>query len=271
MPRNFLLTALVIFLTPSAKAEPILLCGGDTAFVVDTTTAKDEIEKSWTWNAKQCDQLPEAMVAHVAVILVSAIDYGSLKTDAETDKWLRDNSGIYARIAEEIMTRKDVSGYRFATKENVRRGMVEWLDGYLEIQLNKGLSGADRVTTLIFEMANASRHQDHQQIDLAADEGLIRTPEEFGLAHEMIEFEALRIHRQILMELDSRAGPLPTEFFYFVTPTPRSIKDYQLPDLFQYLKTQKEAGHSDHYYKAFHLRKSERETPNKSSERTPIH
>ena len=99
---------------------------------------------------------------------------------------------------------------------------------------------------------------------------MIQTPGEFGLAHEMIEYEALRLHRQILIEIESRTGPLPTEFFYFVTPTPRSIKDYQLPDLCQYLKAQKKSGHTDHYYKHFHLRKSTRGTPNKSPEPTPI-
>lgn len=140
--------------------------------------------------------------------------------------------------------------------------MVLRLDGYLEIQLNADLSGASRMTTLIFEMANASRHRDHQQVDLAADRGLIRTAGEFGLAHEMIEYEALRMHRQILFELESRAGPLPTEFFYYVTPAPRSTGDYRLPDLFQYLKAQRESGHTEHYYKRFDQRKSGQEKPN---------
>jgi hypothetical protein len=201
------------------------------------------------------------LAAHLAVTIASAIDYGSFKTDSETDKWLRDNSVTYAKLVESIESRKDVRGYRFAVKEDVCRGMVVRSDGYLEIQLNARLSGADRVTTLIFEMANASRYRDHEQIDLAVDEGLIRTPEEFGLAHEMIEYEALRLHRQILIEIEARAGPLPPEFFYYVTPSPRSIEDYQLPDLYRYLKTQKESGHTDYYYKFFYLRKSGQAAP----------
>ena len=138
------------------------------------------------------------LVAHFAATVASAIDYGSFKTDAETDQWLSDNSATYATLAKDIALRKDVRGYRFVSKDNVLRGMVVWVDGYLEIHLNTELSGPNRVTTIIFEMANASRHRDHQQIDLAADDGLIRTPGEFGLAHEMIEYEALRLHRQIL-------------------------------------------------------------------------
>lgn len=60
MTRNLHLpVALLIFLAPSAEAEPIILCGDDTVFVVDT--AQDKIEKAWNWKAKQCAQLPEAM------------------------------------------------------------------------------------------------------------------------------------------------------------------------------------------------------------------
>ena len=63
MPRIFCLAVvLTISLVPTAKAEPILLCGADTVFVVETATAtKGKIEKTWSWNAKQCDELPEAV------------------------------------------------------------------------------------------------------------------------------------------------------------------------------------------------------------------
>jgi hypothetical protein len=198
------------------------------------------------------------IVAYLAAAIASAFDFSSFKTDAERDQWLKANSTTYAKIAEEIRARKDLHGYRFVSKGDVRRGMVLWSDGYLEVRLNKELSGADRITTLIFEVANGSRHRDHQQIDLAADKGLIRTAEEFGLAHEMVEYEALRMHRQVLLELESRAGPLPREFFYYVTPLPRSTAEYRLPDLFHYLKAQKETGHTAEYYKLFAERKSKR-------------
>ena len=56
-----LAAALLSFLTTPAQAEPIILCGGDTVFVVDTATAKDNIEHAWSWKAIQCEQLPTAM------------------------------------------------------------------------------------------------------------------------------------------------------------------------------------------------------------------
>lgn len=216
-------------------------------------------------NPRGCARLGIALlVAQLAATgAAAAFDFGSFKTDTETDQWLRENSATYAGLVADIERRTDIRGYRFVAQEEVRRGMVAWFDGYLEIQLNPQLAREDRVTAIIFEMANASRYRDHQQIDLAVDQGLIRTPEEFGLAHEMIEYEALRLHRQILLEIAARAGPLPTGFFYFVTPAPRSIEDYQLPDLHQYLKSQKESGHTSHYYKLFPLRASAREVRTK--------
>lgn len=195
------------------------------------------------------------------------IDFPSFETDTEADQWLRKTSATYAAIAGSIESNRDVHGYRFAARDDIRRGMVARVDGYLEIQLNVELSGPDRLTTLIFEMANASRFPDHQQVDLAVDRGLITTPEQFGLANEMIEYEALKLHRQVLIEIESRAGALPAGFFYFVTPAPRSIEDYRLPGLYQYLKAQKESGHTAHYYRWFHLRKPGRGTPRKSPER----
>ena len=60
MFRNLpLATALAICFASTAAAEPIILCGWDTVFILDT--ADDRSEPIWTWNAKQCEQLPEAL------------------------------------------------------------------------------------------------------------------------------------------------------------------------------------------------------------------
>jgi hypothetical protein len=63
MTRTFLSTVMVaIWLVGGANAEPLLVCGAETVFTVETATAaKGKVEKSWTWDAKQCRQLPEAM------------------------------------------------------------------------------------------------------------------------------------------------------------------------------------------------------------------
>jgi hypothetical protein len=60
--RTFLATALAIFLVPSAKAESLLLCGWDKVLLLETSTAEQgKIEKVWTWDAKQCKELPDGV------------------------------------------------------------------------------------------------------------------------------------------------------------------------------------------------------------------
>jgi hypothetical protein len=59
MPRPLPVIALLVLLASFANAEPIILCGWDTVFVVDTSTTNTK--PIWTWTAKRCEQLPEPM------------------------------------------------------------------------------------------------------------------------------------------------------------------------------------------------------------------
>jgi hypothetical protein len=179
------------------------------------------------------------------------VDCSSFKSDSETDSCLYRASDTYASMTREIRARQDIRGYRFVNNETVARGTVAVVDGYLEIQLNPRLTGPGRVSTIIFEMANAARNVDHGEIDTAADKGQIGSPEAFGIAHELLEFEAMRLHRQVLTQIAPRSGELPKDFFYLVTPAPRAVDDYRLPPLHLYLKAQIESGHTGHYYDHF--------------------
>jgi len=193
----------------------------------------------------------------------SAVDWEAFKTDDDVDEWLREASATYAMMVKDIESRKNLRGYRFASSEDIACGNVAWVDGSLEIQLHPELSGPLRVSVLIFEMANAYRNPEHQEIDRAVDEGYIQTPEEFGLAHEMLEYEAMRFHRAVLLEIASRTGALPTDFFFLVIPAPSSALEYRLPRLCTYLKTQKDSGHTAHYYRWFHRRRGQQSAPRK--------
>lgn len=197
--------------------------------------------------------------------VAAAFDFNSFKTDAETDKWLRKASPTYAAMVKGIESRRGIRGYRFVTKKGISDGVAVRVGRIMEIQLSDKLTGPRRVTTLMFEIANAYRYPEHESIDLAADRGLIRTAEEFGLAHEIYEYEALRLHRKMLLEIAPRHGPLPREFFRFVTPVPRSVAQYRLPTLYQYLKAQKESGHTAHYYEHFRRRTGGRRAKGKAS------
>jgi hypothetical protein len=54
--------ALAILPAPTAKAEPLVLCGWDEVFLVDLPdVAKGKIEKLWQWRATDRKELPEAV------------------------------------------------------------------------------------------------------------------------------------------------------------------------------------------------------------------
>jgi hypothetical protein len=63
MARVFwLVIALAMLCARSANAESVILCGADTVFVVKTEAITGgKTAKAWSWNAKQCEQLPEAV------------------------------------------------------------------------------------------------------------------------------------------------------------------------------------------------------------------
>lgn len=57
----FIAVALMIAGFPlAALADPLLVCGWDTVYLLETSaTAEGKIEKLWTWDARQCKELPE--------------------------------------------------------------------------------------------------------------------------------------------------------------------------------------------------------------------
>jgi hypothetical protein len=100
-------------------------------------------------------------------------------------------------------------------------------------------------------MANAYYNPEHQKIDQLVISGYINSAEQFGLAHEIYEYEAIRLHRKVLVDLAEECSSLPQEFYYLVTPAPININSYRIPDLDTYLQTQKSSGHTAHYYSWF--------------------
>jgi hypothetical protein len=57
---RFLASVLILVVVPAARAEPLLLCGGDEVFLVETgDIQKGTIKKVWSWRGKDCAELPE--------------------------------------------------------------------------------------------------------------------------------------------------------------------------------------------------------------------
>lgn len=65
MFRYFAVAALLAVLLPAAaRGEPLLVCGAETVFEIDAEAAAEgTIEKTWVWDARQCQELPEPVRA----------------------------------------------------------------------------------------------------------------------------------------------------------------------------------------------------------------
>ena len=64
--------ALLSFLATPAQAEPIILCGGDTVFVVDTAAAKDNIERRGVGTPNSASNCPKPCEAHLPLRMTAS-------------------------------------------------------------------------------------------------------------------------------------------------------------------------------------------------------
>lgn len=186
-----------------------------------------------------------------AAVQVHAATLPVFESDQAAHLWLKKHSPYYKLMAAEVEKRGELV---FGTLEDRSGGMVEngvGLPGS-RILLAKDLKGAQRVSILIFELTNAYQQRLHDEVDKRARSGAIATPEEFGLLHELIEYDGLRYHRFVLAELDAvLEGGIPREMLAWINPKLTNLASYELPLAFEYVKAQAEGGHTDHYHRWF--------------------
>lgn len=175
------------------------------------------------------------------------MDLPSFTNDNEADIWLRSRSSFYHSMAKDIDER---GGYTFRSWDQPRGTMVH-ADGTRYIQLNPDLKGGERLSVLIFEVTNAYQDAKHIEIDQRARVGTIKNAEEFALRHELIEYDGLRFHRDVLSELDNSIGGIPREMLIWINPRLTTLASYRLPLAHDYLECQKKGGHTDHYLNHF--------------------
>ena len=171
----------------------------------------------------------------------------SFANDQGADAWLRSRSPFYNTMATEVDGR---GGYRFRSWDQPR-GNVVHTDGTRYIELNPALNGGERLSILIFEMTNAFQDTKHLEIDQRARTGAIKTAVEFALRHELIEYDGLRYHRDVLSELDKSNGGIPREMLAWINPRLTTLASYSLPLVHDYLESQDKSGHTEHYRKHF--------------------
>jgi hypothetical protein len=180
------------------------------------------------------------------------LDFLTCKDNGAIDAFLRESSPLYAAMARIV----ELHGrYKIEDKEGIGIGM--WNAGERVIQLDAGLVGAQRASVIAFEMTNAYQQQLHTEVDMAVDAGEITTQTEFALRHELIEYDGLRIHREVLGEIEKHLGKIPPAFFLWSNPKPASVSEYQLPMVMDFLKQMKASGHTAYYYQWFETRKKQ--------------
>jgi hypothetical protein len=182
------------------------------------------------------------------------LDFSALPGDERICDWLRKASPTFDEAYVSVLRLPDAKEIKFKS--------VDWREtdfsevgvffggGVCEIRLSNRLQGAGRVRTLAFEVANASLHEEHRQIDKGAVEGFF-TAREYAIAHEIYEYEAWRLYRRCLFELERKLGTgrVPRELFYGAPAT--KVADYRLPPLAAHLKYMETSRHMQHYLNWF--------------------
>jgi len=205
----------------------------------------------------------------------SQLNFSRLPDDDQVCDWLMSASPTFKDAYSAILRRSYVKGIKFKSVPHHQTEFSEigvfFVDDTFEIRISNELTGAERVRTLAMEVANAYLNEEHRQIDAAAAKGFFDA-REFAIAHEIYEYEAWRVYRQCLFDLEKKlgAGNLPAGLFYG-NPT-HKVADYKLPPLSEYLQHMEDSQHLKHYldwfqkyYAKKRTQKEDAEQPEKSN------
>lgn len=175
-------------------------------------------------------------------------------TDAAADRWLRNESPTYLRMAENIDRKW---GYEFGRATNSPGGLAYLEKGKGHIDLNDALKGAHRVSVIIFELTNLYQQDRHEEITTPVRLGEQRDATTFAMLREAVEYDGLRLHREVLAELERTGGQLPPGMITWVSSTATNLAGYALPFAYDYFKAQVAGGHTDHYRRLFETHAAE--------------
>lgn len=189
---------------------------------------------------------------------VLAADFQSLETtsrgmpefasDVAADAWLRTHSASYRRMAEFVDQRW---GCSFGTNTQSAGGFAYVRDGRGHIDLHESLRGSKRVSIQIFEMTNLYQQDRHEAVTTPVRRGEQKDATQFAMMREAIEYDGLRLHREVLQELERVVGELPSPMITLASSTATNLAGYALPMAYDYFQAQAASGHTDHYRRLF--------------------
>jgi len=195
-----------------------------------------------------------ALLLFVLSSLAQAAALPAFQTDLEADRWLRAQSASYLKMAESVDAH---GGYTFVRNAGIPGGLAYYQNGRGFIELSDSLTGAHRVSVLIFELTNLAQEHRHREVTDRVRGGELNNPAEFGLLREIIEYDGLRLHNTVLLDLQRVLNPIPPEMITWISSTAKTHADYQVPFAYDYIKAQAASGHTAHYFKLFEKHRAE--------------
>jgi hypothetical protein len=201
---------------------------------------------------------PSVVLPFLLLLLVPsaarAAGLPDFESDLQADRWLRGQSPWYRTLADAVDRR---GGYTIARTAEYPGGVAYFKDGRGHIGLNDALKGAHRVSVIVFELTNLYQEPRHQEVAHRVRRGELDDPAVFGLLRETIEYDGLRMHRDVLADLEPALGTVPPEMIAWVSSTARSFAEYHVPYAYDYLKAQQASGHTAHYHRLFEKHRAE--------------
>lgn len=174
--------------------------------------------------------------------------------DAEADRWLREHSRAYRLMAEGVDGR---GGYDIAPTKEYPGGVAYTSRGRGHIGLNDCLEGPHRVSVLIFEVTNLHQEDRHQEVAQRVRDGELEDPLEFAFLREMIEYDGLHMHHDVLQDLSEHLDEIPPPMVTWISSSARTYAEYRPPLMYDYIKAQRASGHTDHYLRLFKRHRGE--------------
>lgn len=167
--------------------------------------------------------------------------------DRAIDTWLREKSPYYKSMADNV---GGSGGYEF----RVTNREIPWLAieaGIRYIELPDKLRGPERVSQIIAAIGNLLQYPKHAEIDEEVKAGKIDSAAEFAILHELVEFDGLRLHRQVLEEIAKDLGGVPKEMYRWINARSAGGLIYEIPMLYDFIKTCEASGRFARYKERF--------------------
>lgn len=197
--------------------------------------------------------LPFLLALLMLALRAVAGELPAFDTDAAADRWLREHSASYRTMATQV---DDRGGYSFQGSDELSLGMVDWKDDKPVITLANTLTGAKRLSILIFTLADIYESPQHDIVDDDAAEGRIATAREFTILHVLVQLDGLRHHRDVLEDLERQGEGVPAEMLQWIDPGLTKLSGYQLPMAYEFVKSQEAGANGPYYREQFYKQKA---------------